>query len=188
MILILLLLVSSTFAVPGGAQGGKPEPKPSPSPTKTVQSPLPAPTGHVNDFAHALNDETREQLEQALVELQKRSKIEFAVALVNTTNGLPIFDYSKQVFQGWNVGKGGDGILLFLAVDDHQWRIHTTRGLTRDLTEEKIKEVGAQMNPLLGKGQYGNGLRRGLELIIKSLAAKRGFAPINIPAPLLPGD
>lgn len=186
MIFILLLLISSTFAAPCGAQGGqrKSEPKPSP----TVLSPLPAPTGHVNDFAQALNDDTREQLEQALVELQKRSKIDFSVALVNTTNGLPVFDYSKKVFQGWNVGNGGDGILLFLAIDDHQWRIHTTRGLTRDLPDDKIKEVGAQMNPLLGQGQHGNGLRRGLEAIIKILAAKRGFAPISIPAPLLPGD
>jgi|SRR5882672_3213888 len=188
MIFALILLISSSLAAISGEQRQRrSEPKPSPSPTKqTVHSPLPAPTGHVNDLAHALNDDTREQLEQALVELQKRSKIDFVVALVNTTNGLPIFDYSKSVFQGWNVGGTGDGILLFLAIDDHQWRLHTTRGLTRDLPEEKIKEVGALMNPLLGQDQYGNGLRRGVEAIVKALAAKRGFAPISIPAPLLP--
>lgn len=104
-----------------------------------VQSLLPRPTGHLNDYAHALNDDTREQLEQALVELKNRSKIEFAVALVNTTSGKPIVDYAKAVFQGWDVGSGGDGILLLLAIDDHQWHLQTTRSLARDLPAERLK-------------------------------------------------
>src|ERR1700682_5923719 len=179
MLFILLLLLSSTFAATERAQGGQRagEPKPGPTPTKPgVQSPLAPPTGHINDYAHALNDDTREQLEQALVELKKRSKIDFAVALVNTTGGKPILDYSKSVAQGWNIGSGGDGILLLLAIEDHQWRIQTTRSLTRDLAAEKIKDVGALMNPPFGQAHYGDGLRRGIEAIIKVLAAKRGFA------------
>jgi uncharacterized protein len=190
MIFTLLFLMGSFAAASGELDGQRArEPKPGPSPTRqAVQSPLPLPTGHVNDYAHALNDDTREQLEQALAELKKRSKIEFAVALVNTTGGKPIVDYSKAVFQSWNVFSDGDGILLLLAIEDHQWRIQTTRGLARDLSDEKIKDVGALMNPSLGQGHYGDGLRRGVEAIIKVLAAKRGFAPISIPAPLLPGD
>ena len=190
MIFVLILLVGTSLAPARSAPGGqRPRPHPSPSPTKpAVQSPLPPPTGHLNDYSHALNDDTRAQLEQALVELQKRSKIEFAVVLVNTTGGKPIGDYSKAVADGWNVGSGGDGILLLLAVDDHQWRIQTTRGLARDLPDEKIKEVAALMNPALGQGHNGDGVRRGLEAVIRILAAKRGFAPITIPAPLLPGD
>lgn len=188
MILAMILLMGSTLAPTNGVQGGQRsrEPKPAPSPTK--QSPLPPPTGHVNDYAQALNDDTREQIEQALVELQKRAKIEFAIVLVNTIGGRPIVDYSKAVADGWNLGHGGDGILLLLAIDDHQWRIQTTRSLARDLPDEKIKDVSAAMNPSLGQQHYGNGIRRGVEAIIKTLAAKRGFAPISIPAPLLPSE
>jgi uncharacterized membrane protein YgcG len=76
--------------------------------------------------------------------------------------------------------------MLLLAIDDRQWHIQTTRGLTRDLPAEKIKDVGALMNPPLGQEHYGDGVQRGVEAIIKVLAAKRGFAPISIPAPLLP--
>ena len=191
MILFLILLLSANLQSASRPQSAQRplEPKPVRGPVKpAVQSPLPPPTGHVNDYAHALNDDTREQLEQALVELQKRSKIEFAVVLVNTTGGKPIVDYSKAVFQGWNVGSGGDGILLLLAIEDHQWRIHNTRDIARDLPEERIRDVSALMNPSLGRGHYGDGVRYGVEAIIKALAAKRGFAPIKIPAPLLPGD
>jgi hypothetical protein len=91
MFFILFFLLSSMLT--NGAQGSQRtgDPKPTPSPARQgVQSPLPAPTGHVNDYAHALNDDTREQLEQALTELKNRSKIEFAVALVNNTGGKPI--------------------------------------------------------------------------------------------------
>jgi uncharacterized protein len=189
MFLIVLLLMSSCFARTDGAQGGQriDDPKATPSPTKQApQGPLPAPTGHVNDYAHALSDDTREQLEQALGELKKRCRIDFAVALVNTTGGKPIVEFSKAVFQAWNVGGGGEGLLLLLAIDDHQWHIQTTRNLTRDLPGEKIKDVGALMNPSLGQAHYGEGVRRGVEAIIKVLAAKRGFAPISIPVPLLP--
>lgn len=184
---VLVLLTYPAQAVIGGAGSQRAgDPKPTPSPTKQIaQSPLLPPTAHVNDYAHALSDDTREQLEQALVELKKRSKIDFAVALVNTTAGKPIVEYAKAVFQDWKVGGGGEGILLVVAIDDRQWRIQTTRGLTRDLPGEKIKDVGALMNPLLGQEHYGDGARRGVEAIIEILAAKRGFAPISIPAPLL---
>lgn len=119
-------------------------------------------------------------------ELKKRSKIDFAVVLVKTTGGKPIVEYSKAVLQRWDLGGGGDGLLLLLAIEDHQWHIQTTRSLARDLPAQKIKDVGTLMNPSLGQDHYGDGLRRGVEAIIKVLAAKRGFAPISIPAPLLP--
>jgi hypothetical protein len=44
------------------------------------------------------------------------------------------------------------------------------------------------MNPSLAREHYNDAVRRGVETVIKILAAKRGFAPIKIPAPLLPSD
>jgi uncharacterized protein len=147
---------------------------------------VPARSGYVNDFAHALNDDTRQQVEQALTEFKKRSQIDFVVVLVNTAEGKPIGEHAKALFQGWNVGSGGEGLMLLIATDDRQWRLHSNRALTRDLPEDKIREVGTTMNPSLAREQYNDAVRRGVETVIKILAAKRGFAPIKIPAPLLP--
>ena len=184
MLVLLTCPAQAATSGPGSQRTGEQKPTPV-SPRQAQQVPLPAPAGHVNDYAHALNDSTREQLEQALTELKTRSKIEFAVALMNTTGGKPIVEYSKTIFQGWKIGGPGEGLLLLLAIEDHQWHIQTTRGLARDLTAEKIKDVGALMNPSLGQEHYSEGVRRGVEAIIKVLAVKRGFAPISIPAPLL---
>jgi len=163
------------------------EQRPNAANRKQIESPLPAPTGHVNDYAHALDDGMRAQLEQALVELRQRSQIEFAIAIVNTTGGQPIFDYSLAVARGWGVGGGerGDGIVLLIAVDDHQWRVQISRSLERDLPNEVVKQAGETMKAPFSEGHYGEGVRRCVESIIKTLAARRGFAPITIPAPLL---
>ncbi len=164
------------------------EQRPAASATrKPVESPLPAPTGHVNDYAHALDEGIHAQLEKALVELKQRSQIDFAIAIVNTTGGQPITDYSLAVARGWGVGGGtrGDGIVLLIAVDDRQWRIQISRSLERDLPDSVVKEAGETMKAPFTEGQYGEGVRRCVESLIKTLAAKRGFAPINIPAPLL---
>ena len=160
--------------------------KPVPSPTPTTQASLPARSGQLNDFAHALNEDTRQQVEQALIEFKKRSQIDFVVVLVNSTEGKPIGEQAKALFQGWNVGGGTEGLMLLFATDDRQWRLHSNRAVTRDLPEDKIREVGTSMNPSLAREHYNDAVRRGVETVIKILAAKRGFAPIKIPAPLLP--
>lgn len=192
LIIVVLLLVGSSFAascctqLEPQAADQKPTAKAGASPS--VQSPLPPPTGHVNDYAHALDDGLRIQIEQALAELKVRSQIEFAIAIVNTTGGQPIFDYSLAVGRGWGVGGPvGDGILLLIAIDDRQWRIQTSRKLERDLPDTKVKEAGEVMKAPFREGHYGEGVRRCVEELIKILAARRGFAPIRIPAPLLRG-
>src|SRR5216684_3411252 len=60
-------------------------------------------TGHVNDFAHAIDDTTRQQLENTLENLKQKTGIQFDVATVETTGGQDIFDFSQQLAQSWNV-------------------------------------------------------------------------------------
>src|SRR5215212_8308616 len=60
-------------------------------------SPLGAPTAPVNDYAGAIDDATEAALNQKLIEFQRSSGVEFAVAVVKTTGERPIFDYSLAV-------------------------------------------------------------------------------------------
>src|SRR5687767_6232443 len=72
-------------------------------------SPLPTPTGPVNDYAGVLDEPTKAALNQRLTEYQRTSGVEFAVAIVRTTGEREIFDYSLAVARGWGVGsKEGD--------------------------------------------------------------------------------
>jgi uncharacterized protein len=151
----------------------------SPAAGEKVQSPLPAPTGFVNDYAKVVGAETRAALEAKLARLKERARVELAVATVETTGGRDIFDYSLAVARGWGIGppKGedGGGVLLLLSVNDRQWWIQVTRSLEADLPNETTDEIGRRMTPHLRADNYDAAVRACVEGLVKHLAARRGF-------------
>ena len=58
------------------------------------KSPLPPPTGPVNDYVGVIDAATKQQLEQKLAQLKQSTGVELGVAVVDTTGDRPIFDYS----------------------------------------------------------------------------------------------
>jgi len=95
----------------------------SSSPFSVNESPLPTPTGFVNDFVGVLDAGAKQQLETRIKEFKEKTnpQVELAVAIVNTTGERPIFDYSLAVARGWKIGSKEDdnpSALLFIAIDD----------------------------------------------------------------------
>jgi uncharacterized protein len=158
------------------------ESSPSPQGEKgqvEVKSPLPQPTGFVNDYAGVFDGESKGRLESVLRELRDKSEIEFAVVTVETTGGRPIFDYSLDVAKGWGIGpkdtsKGG-GVLLLLATKQHKWRIQVSRSLEKDLPDDECKRLGEQSSELYKKGKYAEGLTKYVGAITGRLEEARGF-------------
>lgn len=144
-----------------------------------TKSPLPPPTGFVNDYANVFDSESKARLESALTELRDKSDIEFAVVTIETTGGQPIFDYSLAVAEGWGVGpkdtsKGG-GLLLIMAIKDRKWKIQVGRSLEKDLPDEVCKELGDQSQDLYRQGKYDEGIIKYIKVIIERLERLRGF-------------
>lgn len=144
-----------------------------------VKSPLPAPTGFVNDYAGALGAEAKRALEAKLTRLKEHARIEFAVAIIETTGGVSIDDYSLSVARGWGVGppkgQGGGGLLLLVAIKDRKWRLQVSRALEADLPDEASAEIGARMTPHLRRGDYGAAVGECVEGVVRRLAPLRGF-------------
>src|SRR6185295_15230552 len=69
-----------------------------------AQTKIPAPTGHVNDFAGVLNEQTRQQLENILTNLKLKTGIEFDIATVQSTGDQTISTFSQQLAKDWNIG------------------------------------------------------------------------------------
>jgi len=111
--------------------------------------------------------------------LKERSAIEFAVVLIDTTEGQPINDYSMAVARGWGIGpkdttKGG-GLLLLVAVKDKQWRIEVSRSLEQDLPNDVVLELGRLMHEPLRQQKYSEGIKKCVDATIARLAEQRGF-------------
>ncbi|HYE66619.1 MAG TPA: TPM domain-containing protein [Pyrinomonadaceae bacterium] len=146
---------------------------------QTTGSPLPPPTGFVNDYAGVIDPATKQRLETILTNLRERTRIEMALVTVKTTGDQDIFDYSLAVARGWGIGppagEEGGGVLLLLASDDRRWRIQVSRSLEADLPDEVVGRIGAGMAPALREGRYGEAVNRCVDDLVRRLAERRGF-------------
>ena len=82
---------------------------------------VPAPAGHVNDFAGVVNEQTRQQLENILTNLKLKTGIDFDIATVQSTGGQDISEFSLQLAKDWNIGARASAkksLLLVLAVNE----------------------------------------------------------------------
>ncbi|HEX8473195.1 MAG TPA: TPM domain-containing protein [Pyrinomonadaceae bacterium] len=147
------------------------------------QSPLPAPTGFVNDYAGIIEPATKERMTTMLENLKQRADIEFAVVTVKTTGDRPIFDYSLAVARGWGIGASEgekNGLLLLVAVDDRKYQIQVSRHLEGDLPDGLVGEIGRRMRDQFRQNRYSDGMMLAVETFIATMAEKRGFTAEGI--------
>src|SRR5262245_4366009 len=154
---------------------------------QTTQSPLPAPTGYVNDYARVIDQKTRDRLETTLTNLDREQQIQFAVVTVNSTNGQEIFDYSLAVARGWGLGSkdtSKPSLLLLVAIKDRKFQDQVSRHLEGDLPDGLTGQIKREnLVPAFRAGEYGKGLEDTINAYITELAGKRGFSTDKIFAP-----
>ncbi len=142
------------------------------------QSPLPAPTGYVNDYANAIDDQTQARMERILTSLKEKADIEFAVVTVPTTGGQDIFNYSLAVARGWKIGSPeGEkkGLLLLVAIEDRKYQIQVSRHLEGDLPDGLVGEAGRRMREPFRAKNYSKGLMDAVQTFIATIGEQRGF-------------
>jgi uncharacterized protein len=146
---------------------------------QTTQSPLPAPTGHVNDYANVIDPITKKRLETILENLKQRAQIEAAVAVVKTTGDQDIYDYTLAVGRGWGIGPKtaeSAGLLMVVAIDDRKYFTQVSRHLEGDLPDGVIGQIQREvLVPAFRQGLYSKGISDTMETFVATLAEKRGF-------------
>jgi uncharacterized protein len=158
------------FAIPATAQGGAP--------------PLPAPEHFVSDREGVLDPATRDRLAAICRNTRDRARVEIGVAIVRTTGGRDIFDYSLALARGWGVGaKDGDraGLLLVVAIDDRKYFTQVSRHLEGDLPDGVVGSIQRErLVPALRRGEYGQGIIDTVGAYVDTLARERGFGAAGI--------
>jgi uncharacterized protein len=151
---------------------------------QTTQSPLPAPTGYVNDYAKVIDAAAEQQLETTLTKLDQQQQIQFAVVTVDSTNGKDIFDYSLAVARGWGIGAKDvkkPSLLLLVAIKDRKYFTHVSRHLEGELPDGLVGQIQREkLVPAFRAGDYGRGITDTIDEYISEVARKRGFSTDNI--------
>ena len=151
---------------------------------QAAQSPLPQPTGYVNDYAGVVDSATKERLETTLGNLDRQQQIQFSVVTVDTTGGQDIFDYSLAVARGWGIGAKDTqkpSLLLLVAIKDRKYFTQVSRHLEGDLPDGLVGQIQReQLVPAFRAGEYGQGLANTVNVYITTIAAKQGFSTDTI--------
>lgn len=151
---------------------------------QTAQSPLPPPTGYVNDYARVIDKSTKQQLETTLTNLDQQQQIQFSVVTVDTTGDQQIFDYSLAVARGWGIGSKDTqkpSLLLLVAIKDHKYFTQVSRHLEGDLPDGLVGQIQRErLVPAFKAGEYGRGLADTINEYITTLATKRSFTTDTI--------
>ncbi len=176
----LLLLFHLAVALPAVAQD---------EPFSINRSPLPAPTGFVNDYAGAIDPAQKDQIETRLREFRDSTGVEISVAVVRTTGERDIFDYSLAVARGWGIGLDQDdnpAALLFIAVDDRKYFTHVSKDLEDELPDGLVGDLQRRyLVPEFRKGNYGKGIADTVEMYIRTYEARSSGSVLT---PTLPNN
>lgn len=152
------------------------------APFSIESSPLPAPTGFVNDYAGVIDASTKQQIEAKLKTLRETTnpQVEIAVAVVKTTGERPIFDYSLAVARGWGIGSKADdnpSALLFIAIDDRKYFTQVSKDLEDELPDGLVGSLQRQfLVPEFKKGNYAKGISDTIDAYSSAIRNKGNVA------------
>ncbi len=140
---------------------------------------LPDRTGYVNDFAHVVDDATRQRLDIILDNVKKRSGIELTLATVQTTGDQDIFAFSRQLAGNWGVGSRGSArkaLLLVVSVDEKAVFTQLSRSVQAKLPEGILGELNQRVRGPISSGRFSQGLTEGVDHFVAALAKRMGFS------------
>ena len=127
-----------------------------------AQEGIPAkPAGYILDEAGLLNPEEENALEQKMRGYADSTSTQFAIVLVNSTNGRDPYDYAIDLAKSWGVGQKGknNGVVILAAMQDRKLRIVTGRGIEDVLPDAICKRIiNRTLKPTFKAGAYYQGL------------------------------
>ena len=130
--------------------------------TVFAQEGIPAkPNGFILDEAGLLNPEEENALEQKMRGYADSTSTQFAIVLVNSTNGRDPYDYAIDLGKVWGVGQKGknNGVVILVAMQDRKLRIVTGRGIEDVLPDAVCKRIiNRILKPTFNAGVYYQGL------------------------------
>lgn len=140
----------------------------------------PKPNRLVNDYAGVMSSEEQGRLERKLVAYNDSTSTQIAVVTVASLEGDDLFDYSQRLAESWGIGgaENDNGILLLIAMEEHEIRIHTGYGVEGALPDAISKRIiENEIKPAFKANRFYDGIDRGTDAMIAALAGEYKGSP-----------
>jgi uncharacterized protein len=126
--------------------------------------PLPGPLGYVSDHGSVLEPDWRARLRSVGQDLERKAAVEMVVVTVPDLNGFSSGeDYAAELYRRWGIGttQQDRGILVLASVGDRHVAVTVGPAMQQALPADLQERLAAKyLQPLLRRGQYGEGLYR----------------------------
>ncbi|HIU64590.1 MAG TPA: TPM domain-containing protein [Candidatus Avacidaminococcus intestinavium] len=143
---------------------------------------------YVQDYAHILSAKTIHSINDTSRQLYEKTQSQIVVVTVPSLNGVPLENYSLELFRSWGIGsaKSNNGVLILVAVNDRQSRIEVGYGLEGALPDGKTGRLQDEfMIPYFASGDYDTGILQGY-LKLAELVASEYNITLSLSADLAP--
>ena len=124
--------------------------------------------GPITDAAKILDKETYSYLENFLLLLSNETSVQLAILTLPELSGRDIVSLSLSYAEKWKLGssKQDNGVLLTIALKEHQVRIDTVYGSEGALTDAKCARIIRNVIvPSFRLGNYSSGISEAIENI-----------------------
>ncbi len=128
----------------------------------------------VIDQAEVIPAAQEAKLNRQLQQWYRQGVMQAAIVVVDSTDGMAIFDYALSIAERWQLGekKRDNGLIIVAAINDRNIYILTGYGLEGMLPDISVKRIIREdITPSFKRGDYASGLQAGLESIVKQLKA-----------------
>ncbi len=124
----------------------------------------------VSDYINLLSNQEFQALESKLVAYNDSTSTQIAIVIERSTEGENIFTYAQRLSETWGIGQAAEdnGILILVAIEDRNLRIHTGYGAEGFLTDAMSKRIiDNAIAPNFKNGNYYAGLDRATDIIMQ---------------------
>jgi uncharacterized protein len=139
---------------------------------------IPQARGLVNDFSSVFTAAQLKTLDSMVNEYEQKTSIEIAIVTLRAAQvNKEDFDrYTLQMANHWGIGQkyNNNGILVAVAPELARMRIHNGYGIEKMMSDQETKTiVDSFFIPYYKKGDYFNGTREGVIVIMERLKARQ---------------
>jgi uncharacterized protein len=154
-----------------------------------AESPIPKPSGLVNDFARVLSPSYKQKISRLVDELLQKTGTTVVVVTMPDLGGAEYNDYANRLYSEWGIGKKREdkGVLIFVTVKERKMRIETGYGVEGIIPDGLAGEIRDRyMIPYLKKNNFDEGLLNGTLAISQIIAKDAGVTLTGESTPRAP--
>lgn len=145
---------------------------------------LPELTGRVVDNANIFSTAEKEQIEAAILQLEKATQGgQMAVLTVKSLNGMPIEWYGIKLAEKWKIGQKGkdNGAILIIALNDRSMRLEIGYGWEGKVNDARAGDIIRELVPYFQANKYGEGTAQAVMRVQEFVTGKpvEGLPPLK---------